>query len=557
MYEDKGWEVLSYILSKGAEDPEFDFTMKYNVVPAVAYGKKGTGRYGSRFGVQKPVKKYMNRLEKIMRTLGWEVVKWMGLTDDLKNVTGVEVEAPVLPGVGKINKGETIRAMDDVEKTKSGRPKLNTVKESHTKLFSPDWWNEEIQQYLLLEGGAYGHMNHPFDDKNLTFDDFRSIIDMGLQGNLDREENITEKTDGQNLMVTWKNGKLRAARNKGQLKDFGKSSLDAVSVARKFKGRGDIRNAFVYAMTDLGKSIKSLSDKQKKKIFNEGEKFMNLEIIYPASSNVINYDVAVLQFHGTLKYNKDGTSIGHSKEDARTLEGMIRQVNQHVQKHFKIVKPQFLTVPAHQDYSKKRDYFFGRLKKLQDTYMLTGSQTLSEYHQAFWEEYVYNAVKQFSYTISNKVLMGLVKRWAFFDKSYKINDIKKDIDNEKFLNWVLSFDKNDHAKYVKSNMLPFEKLFFELGSVILKNAEGFLAVSPKSTVQKIKKTLSSSIKTLQKGGDIKKLNKLKQELSKIQAMGGFDSIVPSEGLVFKYKGNYYKFTGAFAPINQITGMLTF
>ncbi|MDP7194753.1 MAG: hypothetical protein QF864_01000, partial [SAR202 cluster bacterium] len=334
-------------------------------------------------------------------------------------------------------------------------------------------------------------MNHPFDDKNLTFNDFRNIIDMGLQGNLDREENITEKTDGQNLMVTWKNGKLRAARNKGQLKNFGKNSLDAVSVARKFKGRGDIRNAFVYAMTDLGKSIKSLSDKQKEKIFNEGEKFMNLEIIYPASSNVINYDVAVLQFHGTLKYNKDGTPVGHSKEDARTLEGMIRQVNQHVQKHFKIVKPQFLTVPAHQDYSKKRDYFFGRLKKLQDTYMLTGSQTLSEYHQAFWEEFVYNAAKQFDYTISNKVLMGLVKRWAFFDKSYKINDIKKDIDNEKFLSWVLSFDKNDHAKYVKSNMLPFEKLFFELGSVILKNAKGFLAVSPKSTVQKMKKTLSN------------------------------------------------------------------
>ena len=100
-------------------------------------------------------------------------------------------------------------------------------------------------------------------------DDFRSIIDMGLQGNLDREENITEKTDCQNLMVTWKNGKLRASRNKGQLKGFGKNSLDAISVARKFKGRGDIRNAFVYAMTDLGKSIKSLSDKQKKKIFNE------------------------------------------------------------------------------------------------------------------------------------------------------------------------------------------------------------------------------------------------------------------------------------------------
>jgi hypothetical protein len=28
-------------------------------------------------------------------------------------------------------------------------------------------------------------------------------------------------------------------------------------------------------------------------------------------------------------------------------------------------------------------------------------------------------------------------------------------------------------------------------------------------------------------------------------------------LVFKYKGNIYKFTGAFAPINQIVGSLKF
>jgi len=28
-------------------------------------------------------------------------------------------------------------------------------------------------------------------------------------------------------------------------------------------------------------------------------------------------------------------------------------------------------------------------------------------------------------------------------------------------------------------------------------------------------------------------------------------------LVFKYNGNIYKFTGAFAPINQITGLMFF
>ena len=53
------------------------------------------------------------------------------------------------------------------------------------------------------------------------------------------------------------------------------------------------------------------------------------------------------------------------------------------------------------------------------------------------------------------------------------------------------------------------------------------------------------------------LNKLKIQLDRLNAIGGFNAIVPTEGLVFKYNGNIYKFTGAFAPINQITGMMTF
>ena len=45
--------------------------------------------------------------------------------------------------------------------------------------------------------------------------------------------------------------------------------------------------------------------------------------------------------------------------------------------------------------------------------------------------------------------------------------------------------------------------------------------------------------------------------AKIQSIGGFDKIVPSEGLVFIYKGKTYKLTGIFAPINQLTGLMTF
>ena len=71
------------------------------------------------------------------------------------------------------------------------------------------------------------------------------------------------------------------------------------------------------------------------------------------------------------------------------------------------------------------------------------------------------------------------------------------------------------------------------------------------------RSLDNAISDVRSGGDLKKLNTLKLQLDKLNSIGGLDSIVPSEGIVFKYNGKTYKFTGAFAPINQITGLMTF
>ena len=106
-------------------------------------------------------------------------------------------------------------------------------------------------------------------------------------------------------------------------------------------------------------------------------------------------------------------------------------------------------------------------------------------------------------------------------------------------------------------MKPFEILFFDVGAEILKNIGGYLAASPDKAVQKIRKDVVRAIKTVKSGKDIKKINTLKAQIEKLEAIGGLSSIVPSEGIVFKYKGKTYKFTGAFAPVNQIVGLLNF
>ena len=92
-------------------------------------------------------------------------------------------------------------------------------------------------------------------------------------------------------------------------------------------------------MKDLEKSIGSLSDKQKEKVFGNGKRWMNLEVMYPATANVVDYDVAEIVFHGTLEYDESGRPIGSTKRFCSYVGGMIKQTNNHIQKMFKIGKP--------------------------------------------------------------------------------------------------------------------------------------------------------------------------------------------------------------------------
>jgi hypothetical protein len=496
-------------------------------------GKAGTMAAGLTFGAIRAYKKRKKeKLDKQKKTKGPDIVKNPNPRGRKKMIS----KQSAVRWVSK-NKGE-----------KAAKKYVKSLSEII---------NLDNEVSLIIEGGAYGHMDHPFDDKNLTFSDLKQIIINGLGGKLNREDNVTEKLDGQNLMVSWVNGKLVTARNKGQLKNFGATAMDTAGVASKFAGRGDIKNAFVFAMKDLSKSIGKLSDAQKEKVFGNGKRWMNLEVMYPKTANVIDYDVAEIVFHGTLEYDESGTAIGQPKDSARMLAGMIKQVNQNVQKNYTIGKPQFLTVPKVQNFGKKKRGYLNRLNKLQKQFNLKDNDTLAKYHQSFWEEFIFNASKQYKYKIPNKVLVNLTKRWAFFDKSYKIPTMKKDIKNKKFLDWALSFDKNDHQKWVKDNMKPFEVLFFDVGAEILKNIGGFLSVSPDKAVQRIRKDVINAISVVKKSKDVKKIETLKNQVDKLNKIGGLSSIVPSEGIVFKYKGKTYKFTGAFAPINQILGLLNF
>jgi hypothetical protein len=400
---------------------------------------------------------------------------------------------------------------------------------------------------LLQEGGAYGHMSHPFDtDINLTFGQLKDIVNRALEGTL---EFTREKTDGQALAISWRDGRLVAARNKGHLKNRGENALDIKGVSDKFQGRGGLSDAYNYAMKDLSNAIKSLSDKQRDKVFKQGACFMNLEVIYPTSVNVIPYGQALLVFHGTMEFNMDGVAIGENGESARVLAGMIKQVNKDVQDNYTIQGPPIVKLPKSQDLSKKRSKYSSQISKLQKEFSLKDTDGVADYHQGWWSQWV---DKNSPTSLDNKTKMGLVKRWAFMDKGFRLD--KKNFSDEKTLEWAKKTDKEDQKKIGKKNLMKFEQIFLGLGAEVLEFTSSALTVNADSAVRDMKKRIDKTIKDVRKSGDPKKIEKLKLELGRLQSIGGSKKIVPNEGIVFLYKGNTFKLTGTFASVNQILGI---
>jgi Zn finger protein HypA/HybF involved in hydrogenase expression len=422
--------------------------------------------------------------------------------------------------------------------------KLRTTMDTQHKEFYKEHINESK---LLQEGGAYGHMSHPFDtDINLTFGQLKDIVNRALEGTL---EFTREKTDGQALAISWRDGRLVAARNKGHLKNRGENALDIKGVSDKFQGRGGLSDAYNYAMKDLSNAIKSLSDKQRDKVFKQGACFMNLEVIYPTSVNVIPYGQALLVFHGTMEFNMDGVAIGENGDAARILAGMIKQVNKDVQDNYTIQGPPIVKLPKSQDLSKKRSKYSSQISKLQKEFSLKDTDGVADYHQGWWSQWV---DKNSPTSLDNKTKMGLVKRWAFMDKGFRLD--KKNITDEKTLEWAKKTDKDDQKKIGKKNLMKFEQIFLGLGAEVLEFTSSALTVNADSAVRDMKKRIDKTIKDVKKSGDPKKIEKLKLELGRLKSIGGSKKIVPNEGIVFLYKGNTFKLTGTFASVNQILGI---
>ena len=436
--------------------------------------------------------------------------------------------------------------------------KSNTGKEF---IYNFDEFNKTVfgaklneSKQLISEGGAGGHMNHPYDDHSLTFNDMKEMVSRALQGRLDIEEAVTEKTDGQNIFVTFKNGQIGFARGVRTIKN----PMSVQAIQDKYAGRGAVSRAFGLSAEDLAEAFSRIDQKKLNGIFKNGKVFANMEIIYPETKNTITYEIAVLQFHNLAEFDLEtGQAILTDMTGGKLIQSVVQEANAHLQKTFSFIPPHQIKLGRITDFEDQQDAFFDEIDQLKNRYDLNETDLVTEYHKAWWSEVIEKQATKMQYNITDDIINDLVYRWAFNIKSPRITNILKNIESEEFSAWVNDFDKNDFKTYQKQNMEPFESIFLRLGVVVLKNAQNFLSANPDKAVQDLKQDFSSTIEQLQTADNINALNKLEHQLKKIEKLGGVDAIVPTEGIVFVFKGKTYKLTGAFAPINQVVGALKY
>ena len=411
--------------------------------------------------------------------------------------------------------------------------------------------NKDLQDsQLVMEGGAAGHMSHPFDEKDLTFGDFKKIIEAGLQGELNFEEEATEKTDGQNVFATVQDGEVKFARNKGELKN----PMDLKTFKQKFEGHASklVQDTFQFAAEDLANSLNKLKAKDLE-AFDNGKNWMNMELIYSKNPNVIYYDRDVIQFHGIKKTDGEGNIIGDDNKPARSIAKAMKDLKINVGKTFTVIPPQVIKLGKDLDFEKNKSKFIKQVETLRDRYGLTDADQVSRYHEMWWREQIETNFPD----LEQDQKEGLLLRWAYGDKkTLNLRSLDKALGKDKAA-VIKKFDKEDVKKKYKENIRPFEDLFLELGSIILKNASNFVAANPDREMQRLHNQIRTEAEAIKKSGGVDQIAKVEAELERLNRIGGVESIIPTEGIVFVYKGKVMKLTGTFAAINQLMGIIKY
>ncbi len=386
-------------------------------------------------------------------------------------------------------------------------------------------------------GGAAGHMAHLHEDLGLTFNELITIIGTVASANVE----VTEKVDGQNLFLTVNEfGEIRTARN---ATDIRKGGMTPEEYTEKWQGH-PAEKAFMRGFKAVKSVIDSLPIDQKIDIFDAGNSYVNMEIMYynpetGANSNIINYNACYIVMHALV--SDDPNSDQQFETLAKLINAKQTQIDDQV---WSIYGPQIIELNDIAS-GEAHNAAIQRIQAIAKPVGLDG--TIESLCKIYYKDLMT------SDGVPENVCDEIIKLVFKDPDAQSLRDIKKmapDISAK-----ISKYSTKVNSKKVIAAVLrPLENIINDFAIEVLRGIRSFFAVDHDQVVTDMRQELESSIirlRELAAEGDENMGAMVDRQLAKL---GNIENLASSlEGIVFRYKGKIYKMTGAFAMANQIIG----
>ena len=396
-------------------------------------------------------------------------------------------------------------------------------------------------------GALQGHMNHLYDNGDLTFGDIKNILSKASAGELEG----TEKVDGQNIMISYSvpENKAKAARNKGNIKAGG---LDAQGLADKFASHDNpnLRDAFVKSFQAFEKAAASLDPDAQSAIFGaDANIWYNAEVMDPASPNVVNYDVKGLVIHqqGHTEYDRETGQVTDKdvSGNVEALRGALERMQTAIQGDDYQVQMNAIRNLKALDNDEALKSVIAAIDKMGgndgmsiDQYMVTKLGPI---------------IDQRLPDLPDQNQMLLLKRMLGV-KGVKLTDVYKGLDKD---GKVAVRELVGETGKIKSEIIrPLENAIHDFAVAMLKGLQSAFILDNKKEVKRLQGEVAKAIQGIEAAEDnAAHMKILQKQMEKLKAVENVETA--SEGFVFDWDGITYKFTGNFAPMNQILGLFKY
>jgi len=424
---------------------------------------------------------------------------------------------------------------------------------------------KESNDRYLVESGAKGHLQHLFEDGELKFSDLRTIFTNLFTGKL----NVTEKIDGMNLAVTYKDGKVLAARSASNIKN----PIDIDQLGKKFEGKGEVKTAFVNSMSDISEAINMLTDSEKEKVFKNGQNFLSFEVVAPECQNVIDYgDRCLMVLHSLDQYDDSYNLVQQEKVGDKNNSELVSVVYDLFKDHdalkqnkFEISKPVVLKIKNSSTAKECLNEVLQELDSLCDG--IGYKSTINDYCKERYEKKIINAAKRSNLDLSrnSQFVSELADRLNTVSskkptKADLVTFARRDglnTNSQEYKDFIKAMESTmyeDNAEIIR----PVENLVIKAGMKLIENMSGYLTVDNSINAKKLKARLDETLKELEDNENELPENKYKIMQKNIKKLADAGKDVSGvEGLVFTYKGHPFKLTGTFGSINALQNLLKY